>query len=168
MRVRLASLRQYVELVAQAPGGGLRDKPGKSPDAYHTCYNLSGASSAACHPVFSRTRCEQLAQSFQSSTPAAEGSTAGDSSGQSAEEITTRRRRQVYSRSLAWQVEEPRQRTEAESENALVRDRNPSQIPSEELPDAASHHLQVFTHPLFNVCMPAVQAIMGHFYGQGC
>lgn len=30
----------------QAPGGGLRDKPGKLPDFYHTCYCLSGLSSA--------------------------------------------------------------------------------------------------------------------------
>ena len=28
------------------PRGGLRDKPGKPPDYYHTCYCLSGLSSA--------------------------------------------------------------------------------------------------------------------------
>lgn len=30
----------------QQPKGGLRDKPGKPPDQYHTCYCLSGLSSA--------------------------------------------------------------------------------------------------------------------------
>jgi protein farnesyltransferase subunit beta len=40
------ALQEYVLLAAQAPAGGLRDKPGKGPDAYHTCYNLSGLSSA--------------------------------------------------------------------------------------------------------------------------
>ncbi|GAA5863709.1 hypothetical protein JCM3774_001221 [Rhodotorula dairenensis] len=134
------SLRQYVELVAQAPGGGLRDKPGKSPDAYHTCYNLSGASSAASRPVFSRSLYKQLAQSFQTASPAVEGFEDGDRAGQSAEE---RRRCQVYSRSLAWRLGGPPEGNLAEPENALV-----------------------FTHPLFNVCMPAVQAIMAHFYGQ--
>lgn len=29
--------------------GGLRDKPGKSPDYYHTCYCLSGLASAQRH-----------------------------------------------------------------------------------------------------------------------
>lgn len=36
------ALTTYVLAVAQAPRGGLRDKPAKRPDAYHTCYNLSG------------------------------------------------------------------------------------------------------------------------------
>lgn len=40
------ALQEYILLLAQAPNGGLRDKPGKGPDAYHTCYNLSGLSSA--------------------------------------------------------------------------------------------------------------------------
>ncbi|WFD37554.1 protein farnesyltransferase [Malassezia japonica] len=39
-----AALQTYILAVAQAPRGGLRDKPGKRPDAYHTCYNLSGLS----------------------------------------------------------------------------------------------------------------------------
>lgn len=53
------ALATFVLAAAQAPHGGLRDKPGKRPDAYHTCYNLSGlamaqqrirrsASAAAC------------------------------------------------------------------------------------------------------------------------
>ncbi|CBQ70127.1 related to RAM1-protein farnesyltransferase, beta subunit [Sporisorium reilianum SRZ2] len=40
-------LQEYILVAAQRPsadGGGLRDKPGKNPDAYHTCYNLSGLS----------------------------------------------------------------------------------------------------------------------------
>ncbi|TKY87992.1 hypothetical protein EX895_003088 [Sporisorium graminicola] len=40
-------LQEYILVAAQRPaadGGGLRDKPGKTPDAYHTCYNLSGLS----------------------------------------------------------------------------------------------------------------------------
>ena len=39
-----SALRTYILAVAQIPRGGLCDKPGKRPDAYHTCYNLSGLS----------------------------------------------------------------------------------------------------------------------------
>lgn len=38
------ALQEFILLIAQAPKGGLRDKPGKHADAYHTCYNLSGLS----------------------------------------------------------------------------------------------------------------------------
>eukprot|EP00811_Abedinium_folium_P032270 NODE_5336_length_1781_cov_12.019952.p1 GENE.NODE_5336_length_1781_cov_12.019952~~NODE_5336_length_1781_cov_12.019952.p1 ORF type:complete len:449 (+),score=104.52 NODE_5336_length_1781_cov_12.019952:191-1537(+) len=39
-------LQVYVLLACQGQGGGLRDKPGKAPDFYHTCYSLSGVSAA--------------------------------------------------------------------------------------------------------------------------
>ena len=38
------ALRKYILLCCQNPKGGLLDKPGKSPDFYHTCYCLSGLS----------------------------------------------------------------------------------------------------------------------------
>mmetsp|Transcript_51191 Transcript_51191/g.164400 ORF Transcript_51191/g.164400 Transcript_51191/m.164400 type:complete len:164 (-) Transcript_51191:98-589(-) len=37
-------LQTYVFLACQHEKGGLRDKPGKSADFYHTCYSLSGIS----------------------------------------------------------------------------------------------------------------------------
>jgi protein farnesyltransferase subunit beta len=37
-----AALQQYLLAACQASDGGMRDKPGKSPDFYHTCYALSG------------------------------------------------------------------------------------------------------------------------------
>jgi hypothetical protein len=37
-------LQRYILLCAQEPTGGLRDKPSKPRDFYHTCYNLSGLS----------------------------------------------------------------------------------------------------------------------------
>ena len=36
----------YVLLACQSVQGGLRDKPGKSPDYYHTCYSLSGVAAS--------------------------------------------------------------------------------------------------------------------------
>lgn len=38
------ALEDYILLCGQADGGGLRDKPGKGRDYYHTCYCLSGLS----------------------------------------------------------------------------------------------------------------------------
>eukprot|EP01104_Vermistella_antarctica_P005699 TRINITY_DN1622_c0_g3_i1.p1 TRINITY_DN1622_c0_g3~~TRINITY_DN1622_c0_g3_i1.p1 ORF type:complete len:462 (-),score=52.69 TRINITY_DN1622_c0_g3_i1:567-1826(-) len=40
------ALQEYLLECAQEAGGGLRDKPGKSRDLYHTCYSLSGLSLA--------------------------------------------------------------------------------------------------------------------------
>ena len=40
------ALQEYVLCCCQHPFGGLVDKPGKSPDFYHTCYSLSGISTA--------------------------------------------------------------------------------------------------------------------------
>jgi prenyltransferase beta subunit len=53
-------LERYILLCAQDIHGGLRDKPSKSRDFYHSCYNLSGLSIgqenegrvAKTHPCF--------------------------------------------------------------------------------------------------------------------
>jgi len=39
-------LQTYIFLACQHPNGGLRDKPGKSSDFYHTCYSLSGVAAS--------------------------------------------------------------------------------------------------------------------------
>ncbi|GAQ85162.1 farnesyltransferase beta subunit [Klebsormidium nitens] len=44
------ALQAYILVCCQQADGGLRDKPGKSRDYYHTCYCLSGLSAAQrCH-----------------------------------------------------------------------------------------------------------------------
>ncbi|KAF8499482.1 terpenoid cyclases/protein prenyltransferase alpha-alpha toroid [Hysterangium stoloniferum] len=40
------ALQEYILIAAQVSSGGLRDKPPKNPDAYHTSYNLAGLSTA--------------------------------------------------------------------------------------------------------------------------
>ena len=40
------ALQLWLLKCCQAPKGGMRDKPGKPPDYYHTCYCLSGLSSS--------------------------------------------------------------------------------------------------------------------------
>lgn len=38
------ALQGYIILCCQQGQGGLKDKPSKGPDIYHTCYSLSGLS----------------------------------------------------------------------------------------------------------------------------
>ncbi|GAC97897.1 farnesyltransferase beta subunit [Pseudozyma hubeiensis SY62] len=62
-------LQEYILVAAQrtgSKGGGLRDKPGKSPDAYHTCYNLSGLSLAQHSVRLSIETSKFLYQHFRS------------------------------------------------------------------------------------------------------
>jgi protein farnesyltransferase subunit beta len=64
--IKIVALQEYVLLVAQAPGGGLRDKPGKPADAYHTSCNLSGLSSAQSKMSFSHSTLALLSTAFVS------------------------------------------------------------------------------------------------------
>ena len=41
-----SALQAWILLCSQGPRGGLRDKPGKAQDHYHTCYCLSGLAAA--------------------------------------------------------------------------------------------------------------------------
>ena len=44
-------LFDYILVCAQSPQGGLRDKPGRGRDYYHTCYGLSGYAVCAAEPT---------------------------------------------------------------------------------------------------------------------
>ena len=46
MLYNVEALQLWILKCCQAPRGGMRDKPGKPPDYYHTCYCLSGLSSS--------------------------------------------------------------------------------------------------------------------------
>ncbi|KAF1991857.1 terpenoid cyclases/Protein prenyltransferase [Aulographum hederae CBS 113979] len=48
-------LTRYILCCAQADKGGLRDKPSKHPDGYHSCYNLAGLSAAQNVYIFDRS-----------------------------------------------------------------------------------------------------------------
>ncbi|VDB99893.1 unnamed protein product [Peniophora sp. CBMAI 1063] len=50
------ALQEYILFTGQHPAGGLRDKPPKHPDAYHTLYCLSGLSAAQHRLVQSSSR----------------------------------------------------------------------------------------------------------------
>ena len=46
-------LTRYLLCCCQGKSGGLRDKPGARPDAYHTCYSLAGLNAAQNHYYYS-------------------------------------------------------------------------------------------------------------------
>ncbi|KNG45906.1 CaaX farnesyltransferase beta subunit Ram1 [Stemphylium lycopersici] len=46
------ALGRYILAACQEKKGGLKDKPGKHSDAYHTCYNLAGLSAAQHQYVY--------------------------------------------------------------------------------------------------------------------
>ncbi|GAA5906746.1 protein farnesyltransferase [Sporobolomyces salmoneus] len=143
------ALQQYVTLAAQAPGGGLRDKPGKPADAYHTSYNLSGHSSAQHNPRSSPTKRRKLAQDFTSpfrrpiaDTDAVEPEIILGS--RESEDTAEARMKEIWSRELSW-TSEPEERSvygHVESNSLLS------------------------THPIFNVEVTKVRSMMAHFYLQ--
>ena len=48
------ALEKYIVCACQCESGGLRDKPGKNPDYYHSCYALSGLAvvKGQTHPLY--------------------------------------------------------------------------------------------------------------------
>ncbi|KDQ25112.1 hypothetical protein PLEOSDRAFT_1094526 [Pleurotus ostreatus PC15] len=63
------ALQEYILYAGQHPTGGLRDKPPKNADAYHTMYCLSGLSSAQHRMFPSVERREQLQEAWKASSP---------------------------------------------------------------------------------------------------
>ncbi|GAA5820039.1 hypothetical protein JCM10212_004985 [Sporobolomyces blumeae] len=144
------ALQQYVVLAAQAPGGGLRDKPGKPADAYHTCYNLSGDSAAQYNPRPAQSKRRKLVDEFESPfgrqlvdvEEEAEGpgmivgSTENDAR-------ASARMREIWSRELSWEYAGDAKIVYGDAENGLEP-----------------------THPIFNIVQRHVEAVMAHFYLQ--
>ncbi|GAA5859481.1 hypothetical protein JCM1840_004634 [Sporobolomyces johnsonii] len=140
------ALQQYVTLAAQAPGGGLRDKPGKPADAYHTCYNLSGDSSAQHNLRFVRPTQQSLAEAFVSPfdrrivEEGQEEAVMIRGEGESDAEVECRMR-EIWSRALAWTGKD--KVVYGDDDNALQP-----------------------THPIFNLSLPHVRSMMAYFYLQ--
>ncbi|GAA6010604.1 hypothetical protein JCM10207_007759 [Rhodosporidiobolus poonsookiae] len=150
-----SALQQYVVLVAQQPSGGLRDKPGKPADAYHTCYNLSGAASAQHHPsspsagggAYSVKRQRRERETYGGAAVIEEegGEEVVRILGEGeTEEEAERRMREVWSRTWAWGAEG--------GEGKLVYGGQENEL--------------IPTHPLFNVCTADARRAMAFFYGQ--
>ncbi|KAM0752341.1 Farnesyltransferase subunit beta, partial [Meredithblackwellia eburnea MCA 4105] len=144
-----SALQEYVLLVAQGPVGGLRDKPGKNPDAYHTCYNLSGLSSAQHRMVRSPRLVAELKESFASpfegdaARVVEEGEEVEMILGEGeSQDDAERRMKEVWSRSLGWE----------ERDTLVIGDKDDNEL----MP----------THAVFNLVQRNARAAMEYFYIQ--
>jgi protein farnesyltransferase subunit beta len=145
-------LQEYVLIAAQGPHGGLRDKPGKGSDAYHSCYNLSGLSSAQ-HAVSYKDvdLVQELSEEWidprEEDTTASTGLTQVVKGKNETGEEASKRMKDVFIAALAWKEDESRKivigRKDSESDNEVA-----------------------LTHPIYNVVMPYFDKIMRWSYGQ--
>ncbi|KAJ3809947.1 terpenoid cyclases/protein prenyltransferase alpha-alpha toroid [Lentinula lateritia] len=145
-------LKEYILYAAQHPAGGLRDKPPKSPDMYHTLYNLAGLSAAqyASQPTF----LDQSSSSSSSSvSPAPAQGAPSDSS------ITSSSSTPLSSSSFSSTVSDSASSTQAQ----------PSSTPRA-TPTAASPPPVISlngTDPLFNLTKTHAEAMMNWFREEG-
>lgn len=135
------ALQEYVLIAAQAQTGGLRDKPGKGADAYHSCYNLSGLA-AAQHSMYmdntgSRSALEKGWHSPSSTSGKVKAKNETD-----AEAI--QRMKDVFCTALAWR--------EDESRKIVIGKQDENET--------------VHNHPVYNVAMSNLERIMRWSYGQ--
>ncbi|KAG6879072.1 hypothetical protein C0992_005352 [Termitomyces sp. T32_za158] len=94
------ALQEYLLYAGQHPAGGLRDKPPKNPDAYHTLYCLSGLSSAQHRVSSSDARREQIRSSWDATRSNASDFKISESV------LPDRTRRKIFEDALAWEQEE--------------------------------------------------------------
>ncbi|KAG8701066.1 CAAX farnesyltransferase (FTase) subunit beta [Ceratobasidium sp. 395] len=87
------ALQRFTLVSSQMPSGGLRDKPGKPADLYHTTYNLAGLSTAQHRVYRSLITEKKLEEAWKSSTSPVPGGI---------EEL----RRTTWARASAWQEDE--------------------------------------------------------------
>lgn len=138
-----ASLQEYILICAQSdpPRGGLKDKPSKRPDAYHTCYNLSALSLCQHRILISDAAYSAIKRQYKSASL--------DSAAPLAD--TTKRhlqqseawRAHCYAASLAWEIDDEQRFIVGGEQNMVVP-----------------------THPIFNVAFIRIKQMMDHFYGQ--
>ncbi|KAF9464137.1 terpenoid cyclases/protein prenyltransferase alpha-alpha toroid [Collybia nuda] len=85
------ALQEYILYAGQHPAGGLRDKPPKNADAYHTLYCISGLSSAQHHVFPSSSRQTEILGTWVAASDPT---------------VTNPLRKHIFSDSLSWIEEE--------------------------------------------------------------
>ena len=88
--------------VKAGSSGGLRDKPGKRPDLYHTCNNLSGLSVAQHHMVHQPLLVEVNRRKFDTSKGLPAVTPTRPEGGWNSEEERQRVRKEVWANALGW------------------------------------------------------------------
>ena len=77
---QMALQRYILHCCQNVDGGGLRDKPGKSRDFYHSCYSLSGLSIAQRFGIRAAANSCRSSSSSSSNSAASENSSSSSSS----------------------------------------------------------------------------------------
>ncbi|KAF5378091.1 hypothetical protein D9615_007606 [Tricholomella constricta] len=142
------ALQEYILYAGQHPAGGLRDKPPKNADAYHTLYCLSGLSAAQHRISVATSRREQLRKAW----------VAGASQDTKISESTLPEevRMKVFQEALAWTEEEGGSLIVGGTENRV----------SLIMFFAFTRRMQNATHPVFNLTITHSEGLMSYFYGQ--
>lgn len=153
-----SALQKYVLLVAQDPEGGLRDKPEKYvkvapvillvinffctrrfPDAYHTCYCLSGLSSVQHRIRLNHDRLTELCA--HTNVDDAPGFLCGENETPMA---ASRRLARSYAALVAWEYDD--------RESTVLGNTSLNRVEK--------------THPVLNICMDRLVVMANYFYGQ--
>ncbi|KAJ6602477.1 terpenoid cyclases/Protein prenyltransferase [Mycena vulgaris] len=138
------ALQEYILYAGQHPVGGLRDKPPKNADAYHTLYCLAGLSSAQ-HKVFpSPVRRTELLDCW----------TATGEDGDKDE-----LRKHIFTHALSYTEDEGTETIVGGAPNRVV-------CCATDCRSIVYRVAQNATHPLFNLTITHTESIMAHFYGQ--
>ncbi|KAL1408783.1 CAAX farnesyltransferase (FTase) subunit beta [Vanrija albida] len=106
------ALQEYILLAGQVEtgkGGGLRDKPGKRPDLYHTANDLSGLSIAQHHVKHSPALVEKNRGLFDPSKGFPPVKPTTPEGGWKSEAERQRARREVFANALGWAEEKGEQ-----------------------------------------------------------
>ncbi|KAK0548301.1 CAAX farnesyltransferase (FTase) subunit beta [Tilletia horrida] len=151
------ALQEYILIAAQVnssggavtgrSGGGLRDKPGKRPDPYHTCYNLSGLSLCQHRCVRSKEMQVLLEKIWKTPSTASGPTTSTDQP--TIPNASNAWRKACYVSALSWQIE-PRANDE----------------PARVVGNPKTNEIRP-THPIFNLTFPKVKGMLDWAYQQG-
>ncbi|OJT05424.1 Protein farnesyltransferase subunit beta [Trametes pubescens] len=137
------ALQEYILLAGQHPAGGLRDKPPKPADAYHTLYCSAGLSAAQHRVIPSEPRRKAVISAWDAAQARARDGTGFRATSEAEREKLDALRRQTCAHVLSWAEEEG----------------------TELYVGGATNRVNA-THPLFNLTTTHSDTMMAYFYGQ--
>ncbi|KAK1922572.1 terpenoid cyclases/protein prenyltransferase alpha-alpha toroid [Papiliotrema laurentii] len=139
------ALQEFVLIAAQreaGSSGGLRDKPGKRPDLYHTCNNLSGLSIAQHRMVHQPLLVEMNRRRFDPSKGLPPVTPTKPEGGWKSEEERQAVRREIWANALGWDQLGPDQTLGGKVNTVNA------------------------TTPVFNILPHRLKPFINYFYGQ--
>ncbi|EIW52190.1 terpenoid cyclases/Protein prenyltransferase [Trametes versicolor FP-101664 SS1] len=137
------ALQEYILLAGQHPAGGLRDKPPKAADAYHTLYCSAGLSAAQHRVIPSEPRKNAIISAWDAAKALSRDGTGFRATSEAEREKLDALRKQTCAHVLSWAEEEG----------------------TELYVGGAANRVNA-THPLFNLTTTHSDAMMAYFYGQ--